>query len=67
MTIAGGKLTGYRQMAETIVDKIVKSRRYKHASACLTRELALSGAKGINAINFLTILPIKLVKAYNMA
>ena len=52
MTIAGGKLTGYRQMAETIVDKIVKSRRYKHASACLTRELALSGAKGINAINF---------------
>ena len=52
MTIAGGKLTGYRQMAETIVDKIVKTRRYKHASACLTRELALSGAKGINAINF---------------
>ncbi|WP_320939061.1 FAD-dependent oxidoreductase, partial [Lysinibacillus capsici] len=52
MTIAGGKLTGYRQMAETIVDKIVKARRYKHASACLTRELALSGAKGINAINF---------------
>ncbi|MEK5231218.1 glycerol-3-phosphate dehydrogenase/oxidase [Lysinibacillus sp. FSL K6-0232] len=52
MTIAGGKLTGYRQMAETIVDKIVKLRRYKHAGPCLTRELSLSGAKGINAINF---------------
>lgn len=52
MTIAGGKLTGYRQMAETIVDKIVKTNRYKHASTCITRELSLSGAKGINAINF---------------
>jgi len=52
MTIAGGKLTGYRQMAETIVDKIVKTHKYKHASPCITRELSLSGAKGINAINF---------------
>jgi len=52
MTIAGGKLTGYRQMAETIVDKIVKTHKYKHASPCVTRELSLSGAKGINAINF---------------
>lgn len=52
MTIAGGKLTGYRQMAETIVDKIVKTHKFKHASPCMTRELSLSGAKGINAINF---------------
>ncbi|MCL1702786.1 glycerol-3-phosphate dehydrogenase/oxidase [Lysinibacillus sp. Bpr_S20] len=52
MTIAGGKLTGYRQMAETIVDKIVKNHKFKHASPCVTRELSLSGAKGINAINF---------------
>jgi len=52
MTIAGGKLTGYRQMAETIVDKIVKTHKYKHASPCITRELSLSGAKGINAVNF---------------
>lgn len=52
MTIAGGKLTGYRQMAETVVDKIVKMHKFKHASPCITRELSLSGAKGINAINF---------------
>ncbi|MFY0520886.1 glycerol-3-phosphate dehydrogenase/oxidase [Lysinibacillus sp. UGB7] len=52
MTIAGGKLTGYRQMAETAVDKIVKMHKFKHASSCITRELSLSGAKGINAINF---------------
>ncbi|WP_068983062.1 glycerol-3-phosphate dehydrogenase/oxidase [Lysinibacillus xylanilyticus] len=52
MTIAGGKLTGYRQMAETIVDKIVKTHRYKHAGPCITREISLSGAKGLNALNF---------------
>ena len=52
LTIAGGKLTGYRQMAETIVDRIVKTKKFKHASSCLTKELSLSGAKGLNAINF---------------
>lgn len=52
MTIAGGKLTGYRKMAEDIVDKIVKKHHFKHASSCLTKELALSGAKGLNSQNF---------------
>ena len=52
LTIAGGKLTGYRQMAETIVDRIVKMKKFKHASPCMTKELSLSGAKGLNAINF---------------
>lgn len=45
LTVAGGKLTGYRQMAETIVDKVVKLKKYKHATECITKELALSGAK----------------------
>ena len=52
MTIAGGKLTGYRQMAETVVDKIVTAHKFKHATKCSTREMSLSGARGINAINF---------------
>ena len=52
MTIAGGKLTGYRKMAEEIVDKIVKKQHFKHASTCITKELALSGAKGLNSQNF---------------
>lgn len=52
MTIAGGKLTGYRQMAEMVVDKIVATHKFKHADKCSTRELSLSGARGINAINF---------------
>lgn len=52
MTIAGGKLTGYRQMAEIVVDKIVKMHRFKHAQPCMTKQLSLSGAKGLNAQNF---------------
>ncbi len=46
MTIAGGKLTGYRKMAETIVDRVVK--RFKNEDGILygsspTKELRLSG------------------------
>ena len=52
LTIAGGKLTGYRQMAETIVDKVVKINKFKHAMDCITKELSLSGARGLNSLNF---------------
>lgn len=39
-------------MAETIVDKIVKIHKFKHASECVTKELSISGAKGLNSFNF---------------
>ncbi|TSI10151.1 glycerol-3-phosphate dehydrogenase/oxidase [Lysinibacillus sp. BW-2-10] len=52
LTVAGGKLTGYRQMAETIVNQIVKKHKFKHAQKCGTKELALSGARGLNSHNF---------------
>ncbi|MFY3792756.1 glycerol-3-phosphate dehydrogenase/oxidase [Ureibacillus sp. MALMAid1270] len=52
MTIAGGKLTGYRKMAEEVVDRIVKKHHFKHATPCITKVLALSGAKGLNSQNF---------------
>lgn len=52
MTIAGGKLTGYRQMAEDIVDQVVRTHKFKHAQKCATKHLPLSGANGINAKNF---------------
>lgn len=52
LTVAGGKLTGYRQMAESIVDQIVKKHKFKHATFCITKELSLSGAKGLNSMNF---------------
>lgn len=52
MTVAGGKLTGYRLMAEQIVDNIVKKHRFKHASKSFTKDISLSGAKGLNSHNF---------------
>lgn len=52
LTIAGGKLTGYRKMAEKVVDKIVSTNKFKYAGPCITAELSLSGAKGINSQNF---------------
>lgn len=52
MTIAGGKLTGYRLMAEQIVDKIVKKHRFRHATKCKTKTLSLSGAEGLHSNNF---------------
>lgn len=52
MTIAGGKLTGYRKMAENVVDKIVKMHDFKHSEACSTKQQSLSGAKGLNSKNF---------------
>ncbi len=48
MTIAGGKLTGYRKMAETIVDRIVK--QFKQENYILytnsrTKHMPISGGK----------------------
>lgn len=45
-TIAGGKLTGYRKMAETVVDKIVSSLKEKNNiiySSSKTIDLPISG------------------------
>lgn len=42
-TIAGGKLTGYRKMAETIVDKISKQLGDEKYGPCVTKHLTLSG------------------------
>ena len=48
LTIAGGKLTGYRAMAVTIVDRIVKrfkKEEYKLFGPSVTKELRLSGSE----------------------
>lgn len=45
-TIAGGKLTGYRKMAERVVDLLAKQfaqEKYKRLDKCCTKELAISG------------------------
>ncbi|MEH7385595.1 glycerol-3-phosphate dehydrogenase/oxidase [Bacillus sp. JJ1521] len=47
ITIAGGKLTGYRKMAETIVDKVVKLSEEEGLTgvlkSCQTKNMAISG------------------------
>lgn len=46
ITIAGGKLTGYRKMAETIVDLLVKKfneEEGKSYGACQTKRIPISG------------------------
>ncbi|WP_102692586.1 glycerol-3-phosphate dehydrogenase/oxidase [Rummeliibacillus pycnus] len=59
LTIAGGKLTGYRKMAEKVVDKIVSRKQFKKVGPCVTAELSLSGAKGINSQNFVAYVHYK--------
>jgi len=46
ITIAGGKLTGYRKMAQTVVDRAVrrlKEKEDKNFGPCITKNLPISG------------------------
>lgn len=55
ITIAGGKLTGYRKMAQRIVDLIgkkMKSANDKILPACTTEHILLSGGKTNGAEGF---------------
>lgn len=55
ITIAGGKLTGYRKMAETIVDVLVKklqAERNQHFSNCNTKHIPISGGDVGGSKNF---------------
>ncbi|WP_163102083.1 glycerol-3-phosphate dehydrogenase/oxidase [Peribacillus alkalitolerans] len=48
ITIAGGKLTGYRKMAETVVNQVVddlKREEYKLFGSCQTKKLPISGGE----------------------
>lgn len=48
ITIAGGKLTGYRKMAETIVDLLAKKfaeNSNQHFPVCSTKHLPISGGE----------------------
>lgn len=43
ITIAGGKLTGYRKMSETVVNLVVEKLEGQNFGACLTKNLPISG------------------------
>ncbi|MGN7478560.1 glycerol-3-phosphate dehydrogenase/oxidase [Solibacillus silvestris] len=48
VTIAGGKLTGYRKMAEAVVDKIAASLKAEFGVAskpCITKNITISGGE----------------------
>ncbi|RUS47411.1 glycerol-3-phosphate dehydrogenase/oxidase [Cohnella sp. AR92] len=57
ISIAGGKLTGYRKMAESVVDDVVKrlaaeGARNGAAGGCRTKELRISGGDVGGSENF---------------
>lgn len=55
ITIAGGKLTGYRKMAEDVVNLIVKqfvSKGYKYFDKCVTYKLPISGGHVGGSLRF---------------
>jgi glycerol-3-phosphate dehydrogenase len=55
ITIAGGKLTGYRKMAETVVNQICDSLKYKvnkQFKNCQTRNLPISGGNVGGSIGY---------------
>jgi glycerol-3-phosphate dehydrogenase len=55
ITIAGGKLTGYRKMAETVVDLLAEKfhvEEGKNYPACQTKHLPISGGDVGGSMNF---------------
>ncbi len=65
ITIAGGKLTGYRKMAQRIVDLIgkkIKKAEGKNIPECSTENMALSGGKVGGAAQFSDFTKSKLIR-----
>ena len=56
VTIAGGKWTTYRQMAQETVDKVVQVGNLDHASNCCTDGLLLVGGDNYYPTLFITLI-----------
>ncbi|KQL35597.1 glycerol-3-phosphate dehydrogenase/oxidase [Psychrobacillus sp. FJAT-21963] len=67
-TIAGGKLTGYRKMAESIVDTISKQLGDYNYGPCVTKHLVLSGGDVGGSENFRAFIASKerLAQSYGL-
>ncbi|MBD7983608.1 glycerol-3-phosphate dehydrogenase/oxidase [Sporosarcina sp. Sa2YVA2] len=59
ITIAGGKLTGYRKMAETVIDLVVKKLPTTSFGPCVTEFLPLSGGEFDNEEHYQSFLESK--------
>ncbi|KGM45404.1 glycerol-3-phosphate dehydrogenase/oxidase [Neobacillus niacini] len=72
ITIAGGKLTGYRKMAELVVDLLVKKFKEEEDRtfpSCLTKTLPISGGNFGGSKNFQSFIneKVKLGIAYGLS
>ncbi|GAA5880059.1 hypothetical protein JCM8547_001487 [Rhodosporidiobolus lusitaniae] len=61
LTIAGGKWTTYRAMAEETVDRAVKEYNLKPKRGCITKDVQLVGSQGWNKLMF-----IKLIQQFGL-
>ncbi len=67
--IAGGKLTGYRKMAERVVDLVAKSilkNEGKIVNGCSTDSIKLSGGKISGSLKFSEFLKTKIQEGINL-
>uniref|UniRef100_A0A1I7U8F5 Glycerol-3-phosphate dehydrogenase n=1 Tax=Caenorhabditis tropicalis TaxID=1561998 RepID=A0A1I7U8F5_9PELO len=55
VTIAGGKLTTFRHMAEETMDKVVDVHKLENAKPCVTRGLKFEGGHNYNPMLYRTI------------
>ncbi len=66
VTIAGGKLTGYRKMAETVVDfvaKLLQKEEGRNFKACQTKHLPISGGHFCSSGRFNSLIELKAKEA----
>ncbi|EGU10916.1 putative Glycerol-3-phosphate dehydrogenase [Rhodotorula toruloides ATCC 204091] len=61
LTIAGGKWTTYRAMAEETVDRAVKEYNLKPKRGCITKDVQLVGSQGWSPLMF-----IKLIQQFGL-
>lgn len=59
ITIAGGKLTGYRKMAETVVDMVIMEMSNRQRRNSITKYLPLSGGDFGGSKNFSSFIEMK--------
>jgi len=68
ITIAGGKLTGYRKMAETVVDKVgglLQEEGVTTLKTCQTKNMAISGGNVGGSKNYPSFVAKKVEKLMN--
>ena len=66
ITIAGGKLTGYRKMAEMVVDYVTNLLRHSAYPKSTTKHMPISGGHVDGSHGFPAFVAKKLAKVRNM-